>query len=255
MKLLNSLTAKGLILACLIGTVALFVAWTEGGIPQAKAYHTHEELETFRGGSFALPVGANNFFMASGNCYGCHGPDQVNNYASIDEEGNDVNVADDWRSTMMGNSAHDPFWRAKVSHEVAANPAHQEILEDKCTSCHAPMGRFDKALSGGGHYSITEMVSDPIALDGVSCLPCHMQSDDSLGLLFSGELRFDTNNVVYGPYTDVFGSPMASFVGYDPLFGAHINDAGLCAGCHTLITETADLNGEPTGDSFAEQAT
>lgn len=255
MRSIFSLTAKGLILACLIGIVALFVAWTDGRLPEAKAYHSHEELESFRGGSFALPVGANNFFMASGNCYGCHGPDVINNYASIDSEGNDVNVADDWRSTMMANSAHDPFWRAKVSHEVAVNPDHQEILEDKCTSCHAPMGRFDKALSGGGHYSISEMVNDPVALDGVSCLPCHMQSDDSLGLLFSGDLRFDLSGVLFGPYDEVFGAPMTSFVGYEPVFGAHINDAGLCAGCHTLITETADLNGEPTGDNFVEQAT
>ncbi len=255
MRSIFTLTTRGLILACLIGTIVLFVAWTEGGLPTAKAYHSAEELEHFRGGSFALPVGQNNYFMASGNCYGCHGPDEINDHASIDAEGNDVNVADDWRSTMMANSAKDPFWRAKVSHEVSANPSHQEILEDKCTSCHAPMGRFDKALSGGGHYSISEMVNDPLALDGVSCLSCHMQSDDSLGLLFSGELRFDTNNVAYGPYTDVFGAPMTSFVGYDPVFGAHINDAGLCAGCHTLITETADLNGVPTGDEFVEQAT
>jgi hypothetical protein len=48
---------------------------------------------------------------------------------------------------------------------------------------------------------------------------------------------------------------MTSFFGIEPRYGAHINDAGLCAGCHTLITETADLNGNPTGDHFVEQAT
>ena len=41
----------------------------------------------------------------------------------------------------------------------------------------------------------------------------------------------------------------------NPCIGAHINDAGLCAGCHTLITETADLDGNLTGDEFVEQAT
>ncbi len=250
-----SLTSKGIILASLIGIVGLFVAWTDGRLPEAKAYHSAEEMESFRGGSYALPVGQNNYFMASGNCYGCHGPDVQFNYASVDAEGNDVNVADDWRATMMANSAHDPFWRAKVSHEVAVNPEHQAELENKCTSCHAPMGHFDKALTAGGHYSISEMVNDPIALDGVSCLPCHMQSEDSLGLLFSGNLKFDLNDVIYGPYTEVFGAPMTSFVGYEPVYGAHINDAGLCAGCHTLITETADLAGNLTGDHFVEQAT
>jgi hypothetical protein len=251
----HPLTARGILIACLLGTVTVFVAFSEGKLTKAHAYHSEEELEGFRGGSFALPVGANNYFMASGNCYGCHGPDVMNNYASVDSEGNDVNVADDWRSTMMANSARDPFWRAKVSHEVAVNPGHQAELEDKCTSCHAPMGRHDKFLTTGLHYSISEMVSDPVALDGVSCVPCHMQSADSLGLLFSGNMKFDLNNVLYGPYVDIFGSPMTSFVGYEPLYGEHINDPGLCAGCHTLQTATADMNGTATGDEFVEQAT
>ena len=43
----------------------------------------------------------------------------------------------------MANSAKDPFWRAKVAHEVAINPDHQLELEDKCTSCHAPLGHFN----------------------------------------------------------------------------------------------------------------
>ena len=248
--------ARWLTVAGLLGVVALFVAWVEGRSTPAHArYHSEKEVAEFRGGGIGLPGGSNNFFSASGNCYGCHGPDILNNYAGVDEQGRDVNVMDAWRSTMMANSARDPFWRAKVSHEVSVNPSHQAALEDKCTSCHAPMGRYDKFLSGGGHYSIAEMVQDPIALDGVSCLPCHMQSADGIGLSFSGELNFDTNNVVYGPYDDVFGAPMTSFVGYEPLFGAHINDAGLCAGCHTLITETADLEGNLTGDEFVEQAT
>lgn len=250
------LHSRVLMVAALLGVVALFVAWTEGQVPTAEArYHSTEEVDAFRGEGLDLPIGENNFFKASGNCYGCHGPDEFNNYAGVDSEGRDVNVMDDWRSTMMANSARDPFWRAKVSHEGAVNPAHKEALEHKCTSCHAPMGHFDKTLMGGGLYSILEMTQDPIAMDGVSCLACHMRSPDSLGILFSGELRFDTNNVIYGPYGDVFGSPMTSFVGFEPLYGAHLNDAGLCGGCHTLITQTVDLSGEFTGDEFVEQAT
>lgn len=245
-----------LTIAALVGVVVLFVAWNEGRVPHAHArYHTAEEMEGFRGGGLPLVNGSNNFFVASGDCYGCHGPDEFNNYAFVDSEGRDVNMSDDWRSTMMANSARDPFWRAKVSHEVSVNPDHQDILEDKCTSCHAPMGRYDKFLMGHGLYSMAELAVDPIAQDGVSCLACHMQSDENIGQSFSGELHFDTNNVIYGPYGNVFGSPMTSFVGFEPLFGAHINDAGLCAGCHTLITETADLEGNLTGDTFVEQAT
>lgn len=258
MKHFSPLTTRSLIIAGTVGTVALFVAWTNGSLPKAHAYHSEAELKGFRGNGLGLPFGQNNYFIASGECDGCHGQDATGPvYANHTEEFIDVNPVDQWRSTMMANSAKDPFWRAKVSHEVLVNPGHQSRLEDKCTSCHAPMGRHDKFLSGGGPYSIAEMAVDPVALDGVSCMTCHMESADSIGLFFSGELRFDTNDVEYGPYNEknLFGAPMESFVGYTPQYGAHINDAGLCAGCHTLITETADLSGEPTGDHFVEQAT
>lgn len=258
MKHFSPLTSRSLIIAGTIGTVALFVAWTNGALPKAHAYHTEAEIKSFRGNGLGLPFGQNNYFIASGDCDGCHGRDDTGPvYANHTEDFIDVNPIDQWRSTMMANSAKDPFWRAKVSHEVLVNPGHQAELEDKCTSCHAPMGRHDKFLSGGGLYTIAEMAVDPVALDGVSCMTCHMESADSIGLLFSGDLRFDTNDVEYGPYNakNLFGAPMESFVGYTPQYGAHINDAGLCAGCHTLITETADLSGELTGDHFVEQAT
>lgn len=247
--------SRVLILALLVGTIALFVAWKDGSLPVARAYHSATELKDYRDAGLPLSEATNYYFAASGQCSGCHGKDLVNNYSGVDEDGNDVNVTDAWRSTMMGNAARDPFWRAKVSHEVTVNPAHKEALEDKCTSCHAPMGRYDEFFRTGGHYTMDTLATDPMGLDGVSCLGCHMQSPDSIGLHFSGKLLFDTNRVAYGPYTEVFGAPMSNFVGYDPIYGAHINDAGLCAGCHTLITETADLDGNLTGDEFVEQGT
>lgn len=253
----RSLPARTAIVAGIAGTVSLFVAWTADELPKAHAYHSEKELAEYRGG-LGLPEGSNTYFKGSGTCNGCHGLDDIPPVlANHTADGVDVNPVDSWRSTMMGNSAKDPFWRAKVSHEVAVNPAHQVALEDKCTSCHAPMGRYDKHLTGGGPFSIAEMEQDPVSLDGVSCLACHMQSADSIALLFSGSLRFDTNDVVYGPYdaANLFGAPMESFVGYAPHHGAHINDAGLCAGCHTLVTATADLEGNPTGGHFVEQAT
>ncbi|MCB0795165.1 MAG: hypothetical protein KDB88_10545 [Flavobacteriales bacterium] len=238
----------------LLGTVYAFLAWSRGP-EKAYAYHSAEEMEAFQRGT-GLPGGQNTHFMASGNCEGCHGFD-FNGFANVSDEGADINPVDHWRSTMMANSAHDPLWRAKVSHEVLVNPAHQVGLEDKCTSCHAPMGRHDKYLTGGGPYSISEMVQDPVALDGVSCVACHIQSADSIGKLNSGNMKFDLlGRPLYGPYSDnIFGAPMTSFVGYTPLHGEHINDAGLCASCHTLITETADLAGNLTGGTFVEQAT
>lgn len=98
----------------------------------AEAFHSKEELDYFKlRANMDLPLGGNALFKASGECSGCHGSD-ITGFASVDSEGNDINVSDDWRATMMANSAKDPFWRAKVSHEVLVNPAHQIALEDKC---------------------------------------------------------------------------------------------------------------------------
>lgn len=261
MKNHSTLLLRAGSLAVLLGTVILFVAWSSDKLPKAHAFHSEEELAAFERGT-GLSSGANHYFKGSGMCSGCHGHDPSGFAMTTQEGGVDVNVVDAWRSTMMANSAKDPFWRAKVSHEVQVNPAHQTELEDKCTSCHAPMGRHDKFLTGMGPYSMAELQSDPLAQDGVSCVPCHIQSADSIGLHFSGNLKFDTlNRPLYGPYgfpgdpNPIFGAPMSSFVGYEPQYGAHIHDAGLCAGCHTLQTATADLDGNLTGNMFTEQAT
>ena len=239
--------------------VALFVSW-DTIQTEAYAYHSKEDLAMYKSaGSGDLTLGYNAFFVGSGECVGCHGHD-FQGVAMVDTVGVDINVTDDWRSTMMANSARDPFWKAKVSHEGLVNPGHQAILEDKCLSCHAPMGRHDKFLTGGGLYSMTDLQNDSMGLDGVSCAACHMISPDSLDDFFSGNTKYDTNKVggvgnLYGPYDAPFTAPMTGFVSYEPVYSEHIHDAGLCSSCHTLITETADLSGNLTGDEFVEQAT
>ena len=238
------------------------MAWMASDAPVAQAtYHSKAELESFRGGGGADTIGlslaTNHFFMASGRCAGCHGYDPAR-HAGVTPEGVEVNLVDDWRSTMMANSARDPFWRAKVSHEGLVNPAHRAELEDKCTSCHAPGGHFDKHMQGHGMFSMQDLLTDSVALDGVTCVPCHIQGAEGLGTRFSGDLRFDTlGRPLYGPYADadIFAAPMSSFVGYEPKFGEHITKASICAGCHTLLTETADIAGNATGEFFVEQAT
>lgn len=242
-----------------LGSIAVaftaLVAWNTANIPVASAHYHDTHPVAPRGGGAGLPSGSNDWFRGSGTCEGCHGHDPAA-LAGVDEDGNDVNLVDDWRSTMMANSARDPFWQAKVSHEVLVNPGHQAELEDKCTSCHAPQGRHNKHLLGLGPYSMAELVVDDVALDGVACVACHRLGTDSLGDLFSGNLKFTEGDTLWGPYWDnIFGAPMTAFVGFRPAYSAHINSAGLCAGCHTLITETADLAGNATGDHFVEQAT
>lgn len=201
-----------------------------------------------------MPIGDAPIFATSNMCSNCHSLDSQG-IAQVDTFGNDINVFDDWSATMMANSAKDPFWRAKVSHEILINPAHSESIQTSCTSCHAPLGHYNAIFEGAEHYLIDDLLQDTFGLDGVSCGACHQQSEELLGDLNSGDLRWDTSRVIYGPYLFPFEQPMELFVGYKPVWSEHINDAGLCASCHTLIVESVDLDGNPTGTTFVEQAT
>ncbi len=203
------------------------------------------------------PIDSGILFPTARLCGGCHGHDP-NEHALVTTDGKDVNIYDDWRSTMMANSARDPFWRAKVTHEILVNPAHSIGLQDKCTSCHAPAGHYQAKLHDHKpYYLLSDVYADTLGLDGVNCQICHAQSPQKLGDLHSGNLNFDTGyiRVAYGPYEMFFAPPMHQFVGITPVYGEHIHDAGLCAGCHTLITATVDDAGQYTGNTFVEQAT
>jgi hypothetical protein len=233
------------------------VAWALSSLSpdKKKSFHTQEELAYYMSLTTDLPVDTNTYFATSGVCGGCHGYDPLG-LSMVDANGIDINVTDDWRATMMANSAKDPFWRAKVAHEVITYPGKQLAIEDKCTSCHAPAGHFSAKMLGATHYSMQQLLNNDVhGLDGVNCLACHMQKPDSLGFFFSGGLQFDTNRTVYGPYLNPFAGPMAQFIQFNVEHGAHINSSGVCASCHTLVTQTIDFSGNFTGDYFVEQAT
>jgi hypothetical protein len=221
---------------------------------RSNAYHGPNEINFFRGNNIGLPLADNGYFKASGNCDGCHGYDETME-ANVNEAGDDISPVTMWRGTMMANSAKDPLWRAKVSHEVAINPSHQEALEDKCTSCHAPMGKYSHVEFNIGPYGIDDLENDSLGMDGVSCLACHKQSTQDLGNLNSGVLNFTPQPVAYGPFGKPFEAPMQDLVGILPVESEHIQDAGICAGCHTLLTNSVDLQGTSTGQTFVEQAT
>ncbi|MBK7383826.1 MAG: T9SS type A sorting domain-containing protein [Flavobacteriales bacterium] len=242
------------VLLVLAMSIVVLAGWTADVAPANEPRYHGDPVG--RGAGIGLVSGENEYFIASGNCYGCHGIDTMGVvWANHDAQGRDVNVPDAWRSTMMGNSARDPFWLAKVSHEVTVNPDHAAVLEDRCTACHAPLGRHNKHMVGGGLYSVGDLAFDLLGQDGVSCMACHKQRPDSLGLSFSGDLHFEHDRIIYGPFDEVFTGAMQSFLNIEPRFGAHINHAALCGGCHTLITNTVDLDGELSGDHFVEQAT
>lgn len=235
-------------------TLALLLAGWDAALRPVLGPHNRLELAMLRSVD-SLPVVISTYFTTAGRCAGCHGHDAAG-IAMVDQQGNDVNVADDWRSTMMGNSARDPFFKAKVRHEVLVNPGHQEAIENKCLGCHAPLGMHEERMLGHDPFTMAHLDTSALGQDGVSCLSCHMQSQASAGTYFSGELEFDSARV-YGPYGDDQINPaiMEFFVRFTPGFGSHIVNSKVCAGCHTLITQTLDLDGNLTGDDFVEQAT
>ncbi|HRD52034.1 MAG TPA: multiheme c-type cytochrome [Flavobacteriales bacterium] len=244
---------KSIVLSLATALVLLLSAWDFAVRPVAGP-HGRLELAFLRSAD-SLPVIIGTYFTTAGRCAGCHGRDLLGQ-ASIDTQGRDVNVVDDWRSTMMANSARDPFFRAKVRHESLVNPSHAEALQNKCLGCHAPLGMHEERLLGHAPFTLAHLDTSRLGMDGVSCLSCHMQSEATAGSFFSGELEFDSARV-YGPYSDDQINPaiMEFFVRFTPGFGSHIVNSKVCAGCHTLITETADLDGNLTGDRFVEQAT
>ena len=256
------------VLATLLVTTS--AAWQLGAFSPRPVMAAHEGLEAyFRNDNLGgLPDTINALFYGSGKCAGCHGEDP-NDLASIAgqsfpmdpmPDGWDVNVVDDWRSSIMANSTKDPFWRAKVRHEVITNPGHAAELEDKCTSCHAPVGHFAAHHEGAEYYSLLEALTDSLALDGVNCAVCHQQDAAGIGTRFSGEMTF-VEDTIYGPYGGgkdeypVQYQPMQSFIGFMPLYGEHMTRSESCAACHSLITNSVDLEGEYTGVSVIEQAT
>ncbi|MCB9170525.1 MAG: hypothetical protein H6597_01455 [Flavobacteriales bacterium] len=242
------------VLLAMAGVVLLFAGWTSA---TEHRHHYHSDLATwlYKVDNGGLVVQFSEYFVTAGRCAGCHGGDSLG-FASVDSTGRDVNVADDWRSTMMANSARDPFFRAKMEHEGSVNPAQRTAIENKCTSCHAPLGMHEERMLGNPPFNGAMLDTSVIGQDGVSCLSCHQQDPDSAGHFFSGELHFDSARV-YGPYPDeeIVPEIMEFFVGWRPGYGEHIQDSRVCAGCHTLQTATLDLNGSPTGDIFTEQAT
>lgn len=220
----------------------------------SKAFHSPEEISFFKS-YMQTPLDSGEYFSLPQNCRGCHGYDSLG-AANVDVNGMDINLYDDWETSMMGLAAVDPLWRAKVSHEILVNPAHANDLQNLCTSCHAPLGHYTAFYKGQPHYTLADLAIDSLGQSGVSCHSCHGIKDSStLGVLFTGQIPYDTNRVVYGPFPGPFVGPMQLYVSLLPAYGPHMSESKTCSPCHTLISNTVDLTGTPTGGVFVEQAT
>ena len=132
--------------ALLALTIAILVASSftliTRQVADARPFHSDDELLRLHEMMASLPTDTNSLFAGSGKCSGCHGYDPAG-VAFITNNGEDVNIADDWAGTMMANAAKDPLWRAKVAHEILVNPTLTQDIENTCTKCHAPTGRFE----------------------------------------------------------------------------------------------------------------
>ncbi len=196
-----------------------------------------------------LPTQTSTIFSGSGNCATCHQPGSPNTAALLNAKGKDVSPVTLWRSTMMANATKDPFWQAKVSAEVAANPHLKSVIEDKCTTCHSPMGRTEAIYNGASGYTMAEMNADPLAMDGVSCTACHQIKRDNLGKpeSYSGHYLIENDRIIYGPYENPLAMPMQNSTNYTPKFGEQTHQSELCATCHTLFTPYVDNSGNVVG--------
>lgn len=233
--------------------ILLILSLTEYERPdETMSTSTHLDYvrESMRGG----PIEPNVYFLLPDRCAGCHGYDSLK-IANIDIDSNDINLVDDWSTSMMALAGKDPLWLAKVRHESLVNPAHAAALQNTCTSCHAPMGHYQAYFSGHLPYTLTNLNTDSLGRAGVACMACHSIGTDRLGSRFSGDIPYDTNRVAYGPFVTPMAGPMQLYVGLTPTYATHVSESRVCSPCHTLITNTVDLSGVPTGGTFVEQAT
>ncbi len=212
----------------------------------------------FQGDS--LPVTRGDFTATSGACGICH-------TGLLDGSGQDISIDTSWRSTMMANAARDPYWLATVRAETLIFPTIADVLEDKCATCHMPLARFEADTASKPTIMFEEgFVSSghedhKFAFDGVSCTLCHQILPDNFGFpeSFSGEYLIDTETpigerITFGPFP--VGMQQANIMqttsGFIPVKSSHIQEAALCATCHTLYTPYIDNNGQIVGE-FPEQ--
>lgn len=196
-------------------------------------------------------------FTTAGNCMNCH-----NNLVS--PSGEDISFGINWRSTMMANSARDPYWHAAVRREVMDHPESRAVIENECSTCHMPMAHYQAKTMGQmsqvfANLPASQAVTQQnmLAADGVSCTTCHQIKDDNFGEResFVGGFLIDTKKPqgqreIFGPYPVDQGRSgiMHSSSGFVQVESNHLSESELCATCHTLYTHTLGPGGEVIGE-------
>jgi len=199
-------------------------------------------------------------FSGAEQCTLCH--DGIS-----DQGGNDISLVRSWSASMMANSAVDPFYQAKVASEAYRASSLAGEIEATCSRCHAPMAHveasFERQTPSLFDYGFLN-ADNPYhaaAREGVSCTLCHQIKDTAdLGepTSFDGGFtipdEIGTNRLLAGSLSAPLTRPMQEQVGFTPVQSAHMGKSELCGTCHNLATEVIDVNEQPTGGHFQEQA-
>jgi hypothetical protein len=201
-------------------------------------------------------------FQTSDRCVACHN-------GMRGAHGADHSIGIDWRTSLMANSARDPYFLASVRREAIDHPGAQAAIEDECATCHMPMARYTAKQAGRlgtvfEHLPLSTLTdANRAAADGVSCSICHQIAAQGLGAAetFNGGFNIagrDANgaHAEFGPW-DIDPAlariMRSSTEGFQPQRGDHIRKSELCASCHTLITQALGADGKPDGGSLPEQ--
>lgn len=270
-----------------LGLVLLVSACGGGGGDSDGSGVTPVALPAARGLEPAIALSDATFneahFAGSEACNACHNDENVGDAAvMVDSTGRDVAIGDAWASSLMANSARDPYWHAVAARELAEFPSAAQEINDTCTRCHAPMANdlarkegfelqiFDSGSVEEGTFVQGFLSKDATdstfnhAMDGVSCTLCHQIADTgNLGSFESQTGGYEIllspvrdERPAYAQYVDPDVGYMKTQVEFTPAFGAHMSTSETCATCHNLNTTPLDENGEPVPgiSHFAEQA-
>lgn len=195
-------------------------------------------------------------FQTSHECMACHN-------GLTTSAGEDVSIGVAWRASMMANSSRDPYWQASVRREAIDHPAAAGEIENECAICHMPMSTSVARVKGQHGEVFAHLNGDRdsddrrLARDGVSCTLCHQISAERLGTpaSFTGGFVLDvsspagTDARMLGPFEVDRGRAaiMRSSTTATPTKAPHLQDAEVCATCHTLFTNALGPDGRAVG--------
>jgi len=198
-----------------------------------------------------------HLFATADACMSCHN-------GLLTSTGEDISFGTEWRTTMMANSARDPYWHAAVRREVMDHPGSKAAIENECSTCHMPMAHYESVYGGNDARVFANLPVNAgasreniLAADGVSCTTCHQITEKDFGTResFVGRFGIDTVSImgqrsIFGPYPVDTGlsAIMHSSSGFLQKQSKHIQQSELCATCHTLITHALDPDGEVIGE-------